>query len=168
MTQYVLIALGMQRRMTWAFLAAVVFNVVANIIFIPAFSFRASAVISVLSKSSSSVPFALWIRGARPAPGAAARVAAPRRGGALRGRRLGVGWRAGLGSWAGAMIGAVYVHRTLALGTVGAEERAFVRRLIAPTPDPPPSEGRGSYDAVMSLARVTKVGSESPRGCRIR
>lgn len=139
-TQYVLIALGQQRRMMWAFVAAVLFNVAANLVFIPIYSYRASAVISVLSEVVLFVPFTLWIRYAlgplpllrltwQPIVAAAlfALVA------------WGVGWRLGFGAWAGAAIGgAAYGVALLALGTLGPEERAFARRLMQrESPDPP-------------------------------
>jgi O-antigen/teichoic acid export membrane protein len=148
-TQYVLIALGQQRRMTWAFVATVVFNIAANLLFIPRYSYAASAVISVLSEIVLFVPFALWTRDAlgplpllrlawQPVVAAAlfALVA------------WGVGWRAGLGAWPGALLGgAVYCLALLALGTVGAEERAFARRLVqrgsGPNPPAPFPTGEG-------------------------
>jgi O-antigen/teichoic acid export membrane protein len=50
LTNYVLIALDMQKPMRWAFLAGVGFNVVANLIFIPLYSYRAAAVITIFSE----------------------------------------------------------------------------------------------------------------------
>ncbi len=131
-TQYVLIALGQQRRMTWAFVAAVVFNLAANLAFIPRYSYRASAVISVLSEIVIFVPFALWIR-ATLAPLPLLRLVwQPVVAAALFALvAWGVGWGAGFGAWAGAILGgAVYCLALLALGTIGPQERAFVQRLV--------------------------------------
>jgi len=148
-TQYVLIALNQQRRMTWAFVATVIFNIVANLLFIPRYSYGASAVISVLSEIVLFIPFAVWIRRfLGPLPllrlawqplVAAALFALAAWGG---------GWRVGLGAWVGAIIGGVvYCVALLALGTVGPEERALVRRLVQrgdsnpPAPFPTGEEG---------------------------
>jgi O-antigen/teichoic acid export membrane protein len=132
LTQYVLIALGQQRRITGAFIATVLFNVVANALFIPAFSFRASAVISVLSEVVLFVPFVFWVRRfLGPLP--LLRLAwQPLIAAALFAFvAWGVGWRMGAGAWVGAILGgAVYCVALLALGTVGAQERALVRRLV--------------------------------------
>jgi O-antigen/teichoic acid export membrane protein len=50
LTNYVLVALDQQRPMRWVFAAGVLFNVSANLLFIPVYSFRASAVITILSE----------------------------------------------------------------------------------------------------------------------
>jgi len=145
-TQYVLIALGQQRRMTWAFVATVVFNIVANLLFVPRYSYGASAVISVLSEIVLLVPFVVWIRrflGPLPLgrlawqPSVAAALFAV--------VAWGVGWRMGFGAWGGAVVGVVaYGVALLALGTVGPEERALARRLVqrgAPPPLPTADTG---------------------------
>jgi O-antigen/teichoic acid export membrane protein len=51
LTQYVLIALDRQRRITGAFIAAVGFNVGANLLLLPQFSFRAAAVTTIISEA---------------------------------------------------------------------------------------------------------------------
>lgn len=58
LTQYALIALDMQRRITWAFVVAVTFNIVANMVFIPAYSFVAAAITTILSELTLFVFFA--------------------------------------------------------------------------------------------------------------
>ena len=131
-TQYVLIALGLQRRMTWAFAVTVAFNVAANLVFVPMFSYRASAVISVLSEVVLLVPFAVWV-GQALGP-----VSLPRLSWqpgvasvALALSAWAVGWRLGSGAWTGVTVGAVvYVAVLLALGTFGPQERALARRLV--------------------------------------
>src|SRR5204863_9848510 len=49
LTNYLLIALAQQRALRWAFLAGVSCNVIANLIFIPLYSSRAAAGITILS-----------------------------------------------------------------------------------------------------------------------
>ncbi len=56
-TQYVLIAVDQQRFLTRAFVIGVVFNVVANAIFIPKYSYLASATITILSEIVLLIPF---------------------------------------------------------------------------------------------------------------
>ncbi|MCU0495714.1 MAG: oligosaccharide flippase family protein [Anaerolineae bacterium] len=60
LTQYALIAVDLQRRITIAFLIAVTFNISANLLLIPIFSFRASAVITILSEAVLLIPF-VWL-----------------------------------------------------------------------------------------------------------
>lgn len=147
-TQYVLIALNQQRRMTWAFVATVIFNIVANLLFVPRYSYGASAVISVLSEIVLFLPFAVWTRRfLGPLP--LARLAwQPLVAAALFALAAwGIGWRAGLGAWVGATGGfGVYCIALLALGTLGPEERALIRRLTqrgARTLPPPTSTREG-------------------------
>lgn len=61
LTQYALIALDLQRRVTWAFLAACAFNIITNLIFIPQFSYQAAAVTTIFSELMLFIPFALLI-----------------------------------------------------------------------------------------------------------
>jgi len=61
-TNYVLIALGQQRKLTNAFLIGLGFNVIANLIFIPLYSYRAAAVITILSELIEGAAFYWYIR----------------------------------------------------------------------------------------------------------
>ena len=61
-TNYVLIALGQQRKLTNAFLIGLGFNVVANLIFIPLYSYKAAAVITILSELIEGSAFYWYIR----------------------------------------------------------------------------------------------------------
>jgi O-antigen/teichoic acid export membrane protein len=61
-TQYVLIAIDQQRFLTKAFLIGVAFNVVANLIAIPLFSYRGAAVVTVLSELALLAPFYYAVR----------------------------------------------------------------------------------------------------------
>jgi O-antigen/teichoic acid export membrane protein len=57
LTQYVLIALDLQRRITRAFVIAVSFNIITNLIFIPAYGYRAAALTTI---ASEAVLLILW------------------------------------------------------------------------------------------------------------
>ena len=59
LTQYALIALGLQRYITRAFFLAVTFNIVTNIIFIPIYGFAAAAVTTILSEAALLIPFGI-------------------------------------------------------------------------------------------------------------
>lgn len=63
LTQYVLIALGLQRMITRAFIAAVSFNVIANLLFIPQFNFQAAAIATIASEIALFLPFIYLLRG---------------------------------------------------------------------------------------------------------
>jgi O-antigen/teichoic acid export membrane protein len=67
LTQYVLIAAGRQRLLTAAFIAALVFNVAANLVLIPRFGYVGAAWVTVISEVILLVPFAA--AAARVAPG---------------------------------------------------------------------------------------------------
>ncbi|HVU15069.1 MAG TPA: flippase, partial [Phototrophicaceae bacterium] len=62
LTQYVLIAVDMHRRITRAFVIGVAFNLIANLIFIPQYGYQAAAIITILSEAVLFVPFALLMR----------------------------------------------------------------------------------------------------------
>lgn len=49
-TNYVIIALNRQRILTWAFIFGALFNIIANLYFIPLYSFPAAAVVTILSE----------------------------------------------------------------------------------------------------------------------
>lgn len=61
-TQYVLIAIDQQRFLTKAFLIGVGFNVIANLIAIPLFSYRGAAVVTILSELALLIPFYYAVR----------------------------------------------------------------------------------------------------------
>ncbi len=62
LTQYALIALGLQRLVTRAFAFAVVFNIVANIIFIPQYGIAAAAIATIASELALFLPFMFLLR----------------------------------------------------------------------------------------------------------
>ncbi len=57
LTQYVLIAAGRQRILTAAFVAALVFNVIANLVLIPRFGYVGAAWVTVASELVLLIPF---------------------------------------------------------------------------------------------------------------
>lgn len=61
-TQYVLIAIDQQRFLTRAFLIGVVFNITANLLVIPAYSYQGAAVVTILSELVLLVPFYYAVR----------------------------------------------------------------------------------------------------------
>ncbi len=64
LTQYVLIALDMQRRITTAFVVAVSFNIISNWLLIPRYGYQAAALTTIASELMLLIPFALLLRGA--------------------------------------------------------------------------------------------------------
>jgi O-antigen/teichoic acid export membrane protein len=63
LTQYVLIAVDLQRRITQAFFLAVTFNIVSNLILIPPYGYRAAALTTIASELALFIPFALLLGG---------------------------------------------------------------------------------------------------------
>jgi len=61
-TQYVLIAIDKQRFLTGAFVVGASFNLIANLLLIPAFSYQAAAVTTILSEVVLLLPFYYGIR----------------------------------------------------------------------------------------------------------
>jgi O-antigen/teichoic acid export membrane protein len=61
-TQYVLIAINQQRFLTKAFIIGVTFNIVANLLVIPTFSYKGAAVVTVLSEFVLLIPFYYAVR----------------------------------------------------------------------------------------------------------
>ncbi|MGC9398389.1 MAG: oligosaccharide flippase family protein [Anaerolineae bacterium] len=62
LTQYVLIALDQQRYLTRAYLFGFGFSLIANLVFIPLYGYRASAVIHIFAELALFVPFILGVR----------------------------------------------------------------------------------------------------------
>jgi O-antigen/teichoic acid export membrane protein len=65
-TNYVLVALGRERRLTIAFVIGVLFNLVANLIFLPRYSYVAASIITILSEIVLLAMFAFYLRPAMP------------------------------------------------------------------------------------------------------
>ena len=62
LTQYTLIAVDLQRKITLAFVVAVTFNIVTNLIFIPIYGYRAAAVTTIFSEMVLLIPFGLLLQ----------------------------------------------------------------------------------------------------------
>jgi O-antigen/teichoic acid export membrane protein len=91
LTQYALIALELQRRITIAFFCAVLFNIVTNIVLIPQYSFVAAAITTIASEGVLFVLFAILMN----------------RGLKTRLNWAGILWRPAIAT--GAMFGVAYV-----------------------------------------------------------
>ncbi len=61
-TNYLLIALDRQRKLTRAFAIGLAFNIAANLIFIPAYGYRAAAVITIFSELVEGAAFYYYVR----------------------------------------------------------------------------------------------------------
>ena len=66
LTQYVLIALGLQARITVAFAVAAIFNVTANLILVPTYGYVAAASTTIATEVVLLVPFARAISARMP------------------------------------------------------------------------------------------------------
>jgi O-antigen/teichoic acid export membrane protein len=131
-TNYVLIALGREKVLTWAFLAGVSFNVAANLLFIPHYGYAAAAVTTILSEIVLLTIFGLYLRPRLPDVG-----------------WLGVMWRPALVTvvTVAAMLLALQIHLALAvaaglllypaglwlLRVFGDEERQILNSLLPPS-----------------------------------
>jgi O-antigen/teichoic acid export membrane protein len=164
LTQYVLIAIGRQRRITVAFAFAAVFNVGANLLLIPRYSYVAAGVVTVASEVLLLVPFLLALRGrvaVRPVLGAALR---PVPAALVTGLVLGAGWvvAGAAGGGAGATLAVRLAAGTAGValypvllwigGTFDRDERHVLQGLLRP--------------AVRGLARSrrSRVPTEGPPG----
>ncbi len=128
-TNYVLIALGMERLQPRAFALAVGFNIVANVLLIPRYSYVAAAVITVLSEVVLLVVFATFLRRRGAGVdwlGLAARPVL------LTGLMLAALWLGGrLHLVVGLALGVVvYLIGLFALRIIGPEERAALGEVL--------------------------------------
>jgi O-antigen/teichoic acid export membrane protein len=64
LTQYALIAVDLQRQITRAFIIAVAFNIITNLIFIPQYGYRAAAVTTIFSEAVLLIPFGVLLQSA--------------------------------------------------------------------------------------------------------
>lgn len=128
-TQYVLIAIDQQRFLTKAFLIGVTFNVVANLIFIPIFSYRAAAVITIFSELALFLPFYYCMRKHLASVQWFALAWRPFVAALLMG--LIIWWtRSASFLLVIPLALAVYATALVALGTFDEDERAVLRELI--------------------------------------
>ena len=61
-TNYMIVSLGLERRLTFGFVIGVLFNTIGNIIFIPRFSFVAAAITTILSELVLLLMFNYYLR----------------------------------------------------------------------------------------------------------
>jgi O-antigen/teichoic acid export membrane protein len=64
LTQYTLIAVDLQRKITRAFIVAVTFNIVTNLIFIPQYGYQAAAITTIFSELVLLIPFMILLQSA--------------------------------------------------------------------------------------------------------
>jgi O-antigen/teichoic acid export membrane protein len=62
LTQYTLIAVDLQRKITRAFVIAVTFNIVSNVLLIPQYGYKAAAVTTIFSEMVLFIPFAILLQ----------------------------------------------------------------------------------------------------------
>ncbi|MBN1935592.1 MAG: flippase, partial [Anaerolineae bacterium] len=136
-THYLLIALGRQRELTWTFVIGVGFSVAANLLLIPHWSYRASALIHVASEGVLLITFYALMRRDLPAVRWGELLWRPLAAGALMGL---VGWLLyKVNIWLATVSAlAVYSGALWALGTFRDPEMALVRQLL-----PGASKARG-------------------------
>jgi O-antigen/teichoic acid export membrane protein len=128
-TNYVLIALGMERLQPRAFALAVGFNIVANLLFIPRYSYVAAAVITVLSEVVLLVVFAYFLRRRGAGVDWLALAARPA---LLTALMMGAMWLGGqLHLVVGLALGViVYLVGLFALRIIGPEERTALSEVL--------------------------------------
>jgi O-antigen/teichoic acid export membrane protein len=129
-THYVLIALGQQRFLTKAFFIGVAFNVLANLIAIPPYSYVGAALVTIFSEMVLLIPFYYSVRKNL--------ASVP---------FLSIAWRPivasgvmGIGLWwlidrVGVLLsiplaGIVYAVVLIALGALGEDERALLKKIV--------------------------------------
>jgi len=130
LTQYVLIAAGRQRLLTAAFVAALVFNVVANLLLIPRFSYVGAAWVTVASELVLLVPFQRAAAKVAPGVSALSEARIPLLGTLLMAPV--VWWlRDAIHPLAAIVAGsAVYVVALWSLGGIDAQQRRLLRQLV--------------------------------------
>jgi O-antigen/teichoic acid export membrane protein len=130
LTQYVLIAAGRQRALTLAFLAALVFNVAANVLLIPAYGYVGAAVVTVLSEVVLLVPFQTVARSVAPTVSPLAEAVSPVLGTLLMAPV--VWWlRDAVNPVAAIIAGAaIYPVALYALGGIDQQQTTLLRQLM--------------------------------------
>jgi len=129
-TNYVLIALGLEGMQPRAFTIAVAFNIITNLIFIPRFSFVAAGVTTILSEVVLMGMFAYYLRKKMPGVNWLHLLAKP-----LALTAVVVLIMAGISQFAHPVIGVavglfVYGVGLIALRILGEEERTVLRAIL--------------------------------------
>ncbi len=128
-TNYVLISLGLESRQPRAFTVAVLFNIIANLIFIPRYSYVAAGVTTILSELVLLVLFDFYLRQRMPGIKWGRLWARPF---LLTAIMFGGMWLGGQVHLAvGLVIGAViYPAGLFLLGIIGAEEKKVLGNIL--------------------------------------
>ena len=128
-TNYVLIALGLERVQVRAFLIGVTFNVAANLLLMPIYGYQAAAVITIFSEMILLITFSVYLRRGMPDVGWVALLWRPALVTAVTGAALWVGAQVHLA--AGLSLGmVVYPAGLWVLGVFGEEEKQILRSLL--------------------------------------
>ncbi|HEX9075276.1 MAG TPA: oligosaccharide flippase family protein, partial [Anaerolineae bacterium] len=129
-THYVLIALGQQRFLTKAFILGVVFNVAANLVAIPPLGYVGAALVTILSEIVLLIPFYYSVRRNLASIPFWSLAWRPALASGIMG--LGLWWMLmQVGIWiAVPLAGVLYGVTLIALGALGEDERALLRRLV--------------------------------------
>lgn len=127
--QYVLIAVNRQQTITWAFLAGALFNLGANLLFIPRYGLYAASTITILSEIVLLAMFLPVLQREGLVPPLPALAWRPLLASLLMATAMLTAYRAG---WLAAALAAVPVYGAALwlLGAFGAEERALARRVL--------------------------------------
>ncbi len=130
-TQYVLIAVNQQRYLTRAFVIGVVFNIVANLIVVPRFSFYGAAVVTIFSELALLIPFMIIVyRYVGPVPWVRV-LWQPLLAGSVMIAILGLGQSLGLSAWLlVVMAAAAYALVLLVSGMFRDDDMATVFRAL--------------------------------------
>jgi O-antigen/teichoic acid export membrane protein len=129
-THYVLIALGQQRFLTKAFIVGVTFNIIANLIAIPPLSYVGASLVTIFSEMVLLIPFYYSVQKNLASVPFVSIAWRPVVASGLMG--IGLWWlieRAGV-LLAIPLAGVVYVVVLIALGALGEDERALLRRFM--------------------------------------
>lgn len=128
-TNYTIVALGMERRLTLGFVVGVLFNLIGNLLFIPRYGFVAAAVTTILSELLLLLVFSFYLHQRLPRIGWAQLLGRPMLATAVMGGGLWIGTQAHLAL--GLALGlALYPAALWALGVFGSEERQVAAKLL--------------------------------------
>jgi len=128
-TQYLLIAVDRQRAVTGAFTLGVVFNLGANVLLVPRYSFYAAAAVTVATEVVLLIPLVRAVDSALGDLRLIGAVFRPAIAGAAMGVAVVVAWR--LGPLPAAALGVlVYVPALFAAGAIGRREARIALALL--------------------------------------
>jgi O-antigen/teichoic acid export membrane protein len=139
-TNYVLIAVNQQRFLTRAFAIGLTFNLIANLIFVPLYDYRAAAIITIFSEFVLLASFYIGIRRhLAPVPWVSLLWRPALAGALMVGLGLGL-WRMN-GLLALLVSLGAYALALMMLGAFGPDEVALILGRTPPRPRPAEVEG---------------------------